>query len=312
MIWLIGCGGMAMEYFKVLRSLKKECTVIGRGKSSAEKFQKQTGQSVVQGGLNNFLRSCPAQPEAAIVCTSIPQLNKTTIELLDYGIKRILLEKPGGLYAEEFEKIYGFSSSANAQIYIAYNRRFYSSINKIQGLIAADGGITSFNFEFTEWSHQIENHVKHPEELSRWLVSNSSHVLDLAFYLGGRPTQISCFTTGSLEWHSCSSIFSGAGISDKGALFSYQANWSSAGRWSIEVLTDKNRYFLSPLESLRVQEKGSLQVNPVHLDNELDEKFKPGLYLQVSAFLGERDDQLCSIKEHASMFPVYEKIGGYQ
>ena len=53
--------------------------------------------------------------------------------------------------------------------------------------------------------------------------------------------------------------FSGAGISISGALFSYQANWQSAGRWSVEILTKKNRLILCPLEELKVQKRGVLK-----------------------------------------------------
>ena len=41
-----------------------------------------------------------------------------------------------------------------------------------------------------------------------------------------------------LDWHSSSSQFCGSGITDKGALFSYSADWESPGRWGIEIKTE--------------------------------------------------------------------------
>ena len=51
-------------------------------------------------------------------------------------------------------------------------------------MIAEDGGVTSFHFEFTEWSHQIQHLQKAPGVMDHWVLGNSSHVLDLAFHLG--------------------------------------------------------------------------------------------------------------------------------
>jgi hypothetical protein len=136
-------------------------------------------------------------------------------------------------------------------------------------------------------------------------------VADLAFALGGMPEEITCFTSGKLTWHPSSAVFSGAGISKKGALFNYGADWESAGRWSVEVLTNKNRYVLRPMEALQVQKRGTVKLEPVELDKELDINFKPGLYLQVEEFLSKNRDNLCPISEQSLMFSVYEKMAGY-
>ena len=71
----------------------------------------------------------------------------------------------------------------------------------------------------------------------------------------------------------------------KNALFSYHANWEAPGRWSVEILTPKHRLYFKPMETLQIQEIGSVAVNPVQIDDTLDKEFKPGLYLQVKSFL---------------------------
>ncbi len=311
MIWLVGAGGMSVDYAKVLKAQKKDFIVIGRGEESAKVFEDKTGQPVVLGGLNRFLRASEQVPEAAIVSVGVEQLYDSTVQLLEYGTKRILVEKPGGLTFSEIEQLKNIAKSNKAEVYIAYNRRFYSSVIKLQELIELDGGVASFNFEFTEWSHVIEKLDKKPEVLAKWFLGNSTHVADLAFFLGGKPKRISCFTSGKLSWHPSGSIFSGSGISERGALFHYGANWESAGRWSVEILTKENRYILRPMEKLRVQNRGSIEVIDITIDNSLDEEFKPGLYRQVESFLSSNNAGLCSISEHFSIFPIYEKISGY-
>ena len=171
--------------------------------------------------------------------------------------------------------------------------------------------MTSFNFEFTEWVHEIEKLKKAPVVKENWFLSNSTHVVDMAFYLGGNPKEISCYTEGSLEWHPSASIFSGAGISETGALFSYQANWESAGRWCVEVLTKKNKLIFRPLEKLQVQKKGSVNIDFVKdINYSLDQKYKPGIFLQVKAFLKTKKFGLLDIYEHAINFENYERING--
>ncbi|WP_252973518.1 hypothetical protein [Vibrio navarrensis] len=172
--------------------------------------------------------------------------------------------------------------------------------------------MTSFNFELTEWAHVIEKIDKPKEVLNKWFLANSTHVADLAFYLGGKPRDICCFVQGSLYWHQAGSVFSGAGMTEQGALFNYAANWESAGRWSVEVLTKENRYVFRPMEALQVQKRGTIPLVPVEVDDALDKEFKPGLFKQVEAFLDDDARLLCSLEEQCSLFPIYEKMAGYQ
>ncbi|MEI7516085.1 MAG: gfo/Idh/MocA family oxidoreductase, partial [Betaproteobacteria bacterium] len=178
-------------------------------------------------------------------------------------------------------------------------------------IIAEDGGITSFYFECTECAHVIGKLPKSAGVLENRYLANSTHVADLAFYLGGRPMQLCAFTAGLLDWHPVASVFSGAGVSNSGALFSYQANWESAGRWSVEVLTRQHRLILRPMEKLQIQKRGSVAVEFVDCDGSLDEQFKPGLYLQTKDFLNGTNKDLCSIHYQSEMMDAYCKIAGY-
>ncbi|WP_116472414.1 Gfo/Idh/MocA family oxidoreductase [Zobellella maritima] len=311
MIWLIGCGQMSIDYSRVLEAQNQSYLVIGRGKESAENFELATGKSVVTGGLESFLMKKPELPIAVIVSVGVEQLYSSTVQLLEYGVKSILVEKPGALIKTQLEHVQELCRSSNADVFIAYNRRFFASTETAREMIARDGGATSFNFEFTEWSHVIEKLDKPKEVLENWFLANSTHVTDLAFFLGGAPKEVASFTSGSLPWHQAASSFAGAGISETGALFNYAANWESAGRWSVEVLTKENRYVLRPMESLQVQKRGTIPQEGVEIDDKLDRDFKPGLYKQVQSFLKGDYCYLCDIHEQSMMFDVYEKIAGH-
>lgn len=312
MIWLIGAGSMAMDYAKVLNALETPTIVIGRGKESAKKFSESHDFEIETGGLDNWLKSKPTLPDAVIVAVNVEYLAPVTSELINYGIKKILLEKPGGINSNEVENLNIKANQANADIYIAYNRRFYASTIHAQKMIEDDGGVNSFNFEFTEWAHVIEK-TNHPQKvLNNWFLANSTHVVDLAFYLGGKPKEISTFTSGSLKWHPNASVFAGAGVTLNGAIFSYQANWSAPGRWGIEILTKKHRYYFRPMEKLQVQKIGSIILEDATIDYSLDYQFKPGIWHQVNSFLLNNETAFCTLSEQlVSLKNTYKKICQY-
>lgn len=312
-VWLVGSGYMAIEYAKVLKGLQKNFICIGNGLESAQTFYQQTGIEAVCGGISNFLNNKPQKSEYAIVCVSAEKLYDVTLELIKYGISNILLEKPGALYYKEFLNMYEEANKNNVSIYIAYNRRFYASVKKVKEIIEEEGGVKSFNFEFTEWSHIIEKLNKTELAKSKWFLGNSTHVVDLAFYLCGFPKEIYAMTRANLEWHPSASIFAGCGVSVSDALFTYCANWESAGRWGVEILTKNAKLILRPLERLYIQQKGSVDINEYkEIEYSMDEQYKPGLYWQTFEFLSGKLNNLCSLKQQINNLEFYYKMADYK
>lgn len=284
-VWIIGSGQMSIEYAKILTSLQINFKVIGRGIESANRFKKEIKQEVVTGGLENFLKTKPKLPQKVICAVRITQLFKTCTLLLNYGVKSILLEKPGATHPQEITLLSKLATKMNAQVLLAYNRRFYASVLKVKELIKEDGGLTSFHFEFTEWSHRIKVMDKDKEELNNWFLANSTHIIDTAFFIGGLPKKMCSFHKGGEAWHPSATLFSGAGESSSGALFSYSANWEAPGRWSMEFMTKKRRFVFKPIEELKCIDLGSIKVYDIDLDDTNEQHFKPGLYLQTKSFV---------------------------
>jgi predicted dehydrogenase len=308
---LVGAGEMAQSYAKVLRAQNVYFEVVGRGDGSASLFEAKTSVRVHRGGIQTYLNGQRPVPEMAIVAVDVDQLAPVTLQLIKKGVRRILVEKPAGLTIAEIREVAVIAAKNDAKVFVAYNRRFYASVRKAIELIQEDGGSTSFHFEFTEWAHVVE---KLPSAIVKreWFLANSTHVIDMAFFLGGRPTQIASYVAGNLDWHPAGARFVGAGRTESGALFSYCANWTSAGRWGVEIMTRKHRFIFKPLEKLQVQDIGSLVVNELALDSGLDQEFKPGIFLQTQCFLGkskgEAVESLLSIDEHVANLDVYSKM----
>ena len=310
MIWIIGAGAIAREYAKVLKALGKEFICIGRSEKSALEFESATGIPAISGGLESYLISHTERPEAAIIATNLTSLADNTLSLIKFGVKRILCEKPGFLYPEELNAVLMAAQTMQAVVYYAYNRRFFASTLAAEKIIGEDGGLLSFNFEFTEWGHVIAQYNKPKGELNNWFYANSTHVIDLAFFLGGAPLEMSCFAKDEFDWHKPIN-FTGAGRTNKGVLFNYQANWDAPGRWAVELLTSKHRIYLKPMEQLQLQDKGSIKVYPVEIDDHLDKEFKPGFYLETKAFLEGYTSRLCSIQQQIEhVTGIYSEILG--
>lgn len=311
--WLIGAGYMATEYIKVLQALDVDLEIITRGEKRAIDLASEYNVDVKWGSLDQFLSDKSSIPDYAIVAVSVEELYSVTMSLINAGVKYILVEKPVGLTQGEIDNVASVSQQNGTKIYVAYNRRFYASISQLKKAAQEDGGITSVSFEFTEWVHTIDTNKFPPSVLDKFLIANSTHVIDTVFFLAGRPKTLSNFVKGNMvEWHKAGSIFVGSGITENDVLFSYSSNWAAPGRWSIEVCTNKRRYYLKPMERLAVQEKGTVQVKDYDIDYLIDEKYKPGLINMVNAFFNHDTETLCTITEHQLNFPFYDKISGYK
>jgi len=313
-VLLIGSGGMACEYLKVLKSLNKSVVVVGRGEQNIENLKKQYPEyDYHTGGLQDYLDSNPAIPEFAINTVNIEYLGDTSCQLLEKGVKYLLIEKPGDLTEAGLGKIKNIAHAKGSKVLVAYNRRFFSSVLKVLSESEKDGGITSVHFEFTEWAHTFGPDTHSLQALNKWVLSNSSHVIDTVFFLIGKPKEISTkvLGVGRIDWHPTGSIFIGAGVSNRDIPFGYHSNWNGPGRWAIEVITNKRRFYLKPMEKLFEQALGSVSLNEVVIDDKLDAEFKPGLFLQTQAFLDLELENLQTIEDQYDSMEYYRDMAGY-
>jgi len=305
---LVGPGIMGREYARVLQALKLPFKVIGRSEATCREFTEITGIHAESKGLESLSGKTLAQFSKAIVATNTEHMAAHAIFLMQGGIRNILLEKPGGLNQQEIREVHKTATLTNSRVALAYNRRFYASVLELHKNIIDDGGLKSIFFDFTEWPSTVESLSYPPEVKQNWIFRNSSHVIDLAFHIAGKPVEFSAYSGGHLEWHP-KSIFTGAGITDKNIFFSYHANWESAGRWRLEIHTKKNKWILSPLEKLHYIPVGSTQIAQRAIADEYDHQFKPGLYRMISAWVEGNTAGFSHIDEQVLLSDIiYNKI----
>lgn len=313
-VLLVGAGKMAIEYSKVLKALKCEQIVLGRGAASAQAFEAATGVRPSEGPLEDQLAALPDTPDTAIVTVNAMHLAEVSETILRAGVRRVLVEKPAALDLVEAARLGAAAMETGAEVFVGYNRRFLASTLRANEIIAADGGVLSIKFDFSERARSISALGKPQRELDTWFFGNSTHVVDLAFHFFGPPTTLAAEVAGSISWHQAAGWFCGHARNASGAVMSWHANWMAPGRWGCEVLTREHRLILQPLEKLRVQDHAGFDEAAVPLDDAFDLAFKPGLMRQTRAFLyGEMIERLPSVAAHAAAMKYYDVIrtGGH-
>ena len=310
-LWLIGTGAMALSYQQVLTALRLPFTVIGRSVESCNQFTSKSGVSALPGGIECALDTCKTAPKHAIVAVSVEALYPVCRQFLLAGVKSVLLEKPGALYPHELEDLQKLAEESQSTVVIGYNRRFYQSVQAARDILDQDGGPCSMQLELTEWSHQLSQ-LKLPKAvLQRWMIANTAHVIDLAFYLAGKTQILHCEKSGTLDWHPAFARIAGSGVTEQGVLFTYSGDWESAGRWGLELQTKAHRLIFRPLEQLQIQSRGQLRVENVTVKNDIDQKFKAGLYQQTLAFSKNELQNFATLSEQTALLSVICKMAGY-
>jgi len=310
---IIGAGWMARQYATALSRMKvRDVVVVSKSDSKAAELCGEFGFRCLTGGYEKHLAGMKKM-DLVIVATPIDHLLPSAMLAVKHGQQNILVEKPGSLYSQELASA-ARKVKKGQQIRVAYNRLAYPNLHKLKELAEKEGGITSCRFTFTEWVHTIDFTKEKKEVYARWGIANSLHVISMAFELAGMPKEMSAYRQGGFRWHPSGSVFAGAGITDRGATFSYHADWNSAGRWGVEVMTEENAYRLMPLEELYVCKKGSVNWEKVPFEIGFPD-VKQGVAEEIAIMLEGRPPLLAagtaSLDKAAVLNRAAEKIFGY-
>ncbi len=311
-IILIGAGPMAIAYAKALQHMGHSFQCLGRGSESAARFLRETGVAAGTGPLEQQLQSVEIHGAMVIVAVSINQLAPVCQMLLQKEPRGVLVEKPGGVDLRQMAEL--AAQDMGGRIRVAYNRRFFKSTQAARQIIADDGGAQSVHFEFTELPDRLAALGVHPPEvLANLPYANSSHVFDMAFFLGQANGDLSDVSIagaerqGGLVWHPDGARFASCGTIGERALYSCMADWQSGGNWSVEITTSKRRLRLKPLETLTEQLRETFAVQPIALPEE-PKDIKPGLHDMLVDFMENGGAQLPTMRQQVARMGVFAKM----
>ena len=312
-VLVIGVGKMGTAHLQALADLAPD-VVTGWAPGSRPRAAERdvVGAIVRRDDLQDTLAA--VKPTHVIVASPVETLTPIATEVMKAGVKHLLIEKPAAMDQSECRLLLACAAETGAEIYVAYNRRFYASVRgALAHMRAAGESIESVMFEFNE-AMPAQGPGAAIDVAARWLLANSMHVIDTAFHPVGLPDmQRSLFQRrGGLSWHPAGSVFVGSGETTTGIPFAFHANWDAPGRWGFEWMTKSTRYVFRPMEKLSVMRRGRFEMEPMALDDELDTRFKPGVYHQNAAFLAnDKTAGLVPLSEAAVLIPLAQKIAGY-
>ena len=249
-ILLIGAGRIAGEYAKALNARGGTTVeVLSRTEQSAQTLAAAHGLAAAHHGGMERLAELDLDHDGIIVATPIETLLPYLEHLAQRGARRILVEKPLCLSSNDLR---GFlARHPDAAAMVALNRLYYPSVIALRTILRRESAVSA-GFAFGEMVERTLAAGLSPAVLARLGVANSIHVIATAFDLIGLPQTLEARIEGQgrLDWHPAGAIFTGAGTSENGVPFTYEADWLAGGRWSMAVRSARGIYRLEPIEGL--------------------------------------------------------------
>ena len=311
---VIGVGKMGLAHLRAISAIGTNALAGWAPSDRRRESVEGAGAEFFSGPLVEALESF--RPSHVVIASPVETLIPIALQVMTSGVRHLLIEKPVAISSAEGREFSTVVSACGARVCVGYNRRFYASIRRALQMIEDAGEqIESVLFEFNEVVSSSAGPINHaPAVRARWLLANSLHVIDSALFPVGLPNRTRSYfsSANGLDWHPAGGLFVGAGETVSGVPFAYHANWAAPGRWGVEWMTPSARYVFRPLEMLSVMKRGSFSVEEVPLDDDLDRRFKPGVYLQDRAFLaGDEQAGLVMLDEALALVSLGEEMAAY-
>ncbi|WED41910.1 Gfo/Idh/MocA family protein [Legionella cardiaca] len=307
---VIGAGKMGREHIKAFQAIKgiKVTGLFSRTKATAEQLAKEYNIPLVADSISELYEKSAAD----LVIVAVPELQANQIAKACFQYNwNILLEKPAGYDLLDANDIAEAARQAKGQVFVALNRRFYSSSLTILDDLNANRDAKRYIHIQDQQSFAEARACLHPEEVvQKFMYANSIHVIDL----------IRCFARGEvinvhsvLPWQKEKSQVVVSFIEfDSGDKALYECIWQGPGPWTCSVSTPNRRWSMQPLEKARFQNANERISHEVEMDV-IDQQYKAGFYRQAQevckAIQGEKS-QAITIEQSLKTMELINKIYG--
>ena len=305
---VVGAGYMAEEHLRAFAGLPGATLagIYSRTRARAEKLAAAHDIKVYDSVADLY-----HQTQADLVVVTVVELSMAEIATACFAHPwTVLLEKPAGYDLADATRIQAAAKSAGRRVFVALNRRAYSSTRKAVELLSSDSS-ERFIKVIDQQDQQAAIEVnKHPEIVARnFMFANSIHLIDY-FRVLGRGEVASVEPV--VRWNASRPGLVLVKINfSSGDIGLYEGIWNGPGPWIVSVNTAAQRIEMRPLEQATVQLRGTRTVSPIEIDPD-DKTYKPGLRYQAAQALaaarGEQanlatiDDSWQSMKLVADIF----------
>lgn len=292
-ISLVGCGKIAHFHMQVLRHLGVEIvSVCGRENSeNAKLFAEQYAIPRVYSSWKELLLN--DKPDAFWVVSDWKEAHEMLVPFIKKGIP-CFFEKPVALTSKKIKEAISAKNKYKTKVLVGYNRRFYEFTDEAKNFINTHK-VLAAQINIPE---VIEKYVQQKdfEKIKNLWIYNSSHVLDLLYYLIG-DIKIRLLCKKNDEDIGLPVSFNGMLYSSKHDFpIHMAANWGTPGNFEITFYAKGYALKISPLEIMRLY--SGMQVNDpkpgcsVRIFNPIlvkevcvDAKYKPGFLRQAQNFI---------------------------
>ena len=313
-IAIIGLGNIAHKHAEVIEALPEVKLVAG------VKRDAETGMTFcARYGIPHFFQSTDAllawgEFDAAVVACGHHFTTDIARAVLSTG-RPCLIEKPVGFCQADTQSVLDAAAAAATWGMVAVNRRFYSIIQKARELIADAGGLRAIRVEHTEWMHQASEWGLPDDLLDRFFYINGIHLLDTMCHLAGIPSSTDAVVR---HFPQRRTAYDAMFRFSSGAVGHYSGQWYAPGRWALDLFAEDLRITFPRMEEAFIQRTGQDPV-PLSLDT-IDQKFKPGFYRQMEAFVkllqdgigkcapGQSCDGACLLPEAVRVMGVVDAV----
>jgi predicted dehydrogenase len=277
---LVGYGRIAPKHLEAFRAQGAEFVACcNRSPEGRQKAESEGGIPRSYARIDEMLDR--ERPQGVVCCASMPHIYEAALEILGRGIPT-LLEKPPGTSLDEYQGLCALAEVSGTPVMVALNRRHYSVVRKAIDDAGGFQAITAVSVEWSEDPRQLVDRISDPQEISRMVLANTLHGLDLITFLAGavdEPSVIGLDLGQPGRW-----IMALQGVSQRGALVTFNSTRDSPGRWRLSFSAAGRRYVFAPLETCQVSEFGIKETRAIEPDA-VDAQFKPGFYRQAHTFL---------------------------
>lgn len=305
-VCFIGAGSMAEEHIKAFRDISS-VNVIGIYSRTISKAAQLAEKYTIPFVCETIEQLANLKADIVVIAVSELSTKSVCFEAFSYQWT-CLIEKPAGYNFEEAELIATEAKKKGTNVFVALNRRQYSSTKIVLKELAKSDEQRLIHISDQEDPASARLLGRPEQVLQNWMYANSIHLIDY-FKILGRGHIVSVDPI--IKWDAANPRFVAAKIIySSGDIGIYEAVWNGPGPWAISVTTQSKRWELKPLEKAGFQIYRSRQIEYIE-PHAYDTKFKPGFRLQAEQILkavkGE-PHELVSIEEALDSMRLVKQI----
>jgi predicted dehydrogenase len=286
-IAIVGAGNMASEHARAFADVPgvQISGIHSRTRSKAEALANAYNARVIADSIDELYE----RTRADLVVVTVKELAMNACSRACFKHPwTVLLEKPAGYNLADAIEIHDAARKAGARVFVALNRRAYSSTRAVGTAVAEVQGPRFVRVQDQQDQPAMLAAGQPQLVVDNFMFANSIHLIDyFAVFCRGRATGVDHV----VKWNASRPGLVLAKVNfDSGDAGLYEGIWDGPGPWAVTVQTSERRWEMRPLEQAAVQFRGERKLQALEI-HEWDARFKPGLRYQaeqaVAAALGK-------------------------